>query len=202
MLVKDILIASIGCAVGAVASYFVTKRAVENRCWNDYMGQREASKKAEKASESEKSDKNAEKSGFEVDKWRPDVTSADLLAARNASTGVAFDNGYYGADGSAKKLDPGANYIVDEPYIIDEDQYAESNEYESEELDWWTAAKFATTENGGGVVPDINELVGIDNVMRIEVSGESYGYVRNEKLKRDYVIHINNDEPPIFLEDD
>ena len=181
MIVRDLVMMSIGAAVGAVASYFVTKRTIENRCWNDYMTRREEEKRSGGASEGEKATDigaNGPENGENTDKWRPSVSSADLLAERNSAIRICEENGY---GIHQKKLDPGANYIIENPYLIDEDTYAGSNDYESEELD---------------------ALVGLHNVLEIERSGEQYGYVRNERLGRDYVIHINTDEPPIFLDND
>lgn len=198
MMVKSVVIFGFGAAVGAISAYFVTKRMVENRCWNDYMGSRETEIKAEKSKNGVSKSENEAEDAEGVEKWAPSVSSGDLLAERNSTTALNEDLGYYSRP---KKLDAGKKDVID-PYIIDEDQYASTDEYESEELDWWTAAKFATTENGGGVVPDVNGLVGIENILKIELSGEQYGYVRNEKLMRDYIIHINHDEPPIFLDDD
>lgn len=202
MIVRDLVMMSIGAAVGAVASYFVTKRIVENRCWNDYMTRREEEKRSGGASEGEKATDigaNGPENGENTDKWRPSVSSADLLAERNSAIRICEEN-EYGVH--QKKLDPGANYIIENPYLIDEDTYASSNDYESEELDWYTHGRFATTENGGGKVEELDALVGLHNVLEIERSGEQYGYVRNERLGRDYVIHINTDEPPIFLDND
>ena len=193
---------SIGAAAGAVASYFVTKRVTENRCFADYMASRDEKKKEEalKSNNSANNYTNDDKNGVNVDNYKPSVSSKDLVADRNASNNICFDNGY--REKPEKMVKSGKEDVA--PYLIDADDYASSSDYESEEIDWWVNGRFATTENGGDVLEELDSLVGKANIEEIYNSGETYGYVRNEKLKRDYVVHINHsiDVPEIYADDD
>ena len=204
MNVKTILIFAGGAAVGAVASFFVTKKFVEDKCAKIYMDKR-LDKVKDKAEEP-KTDKNLENSGKNeeksakkeenLDKWKPKVTSSDLLSARNDAVAIVSDNEYYVQP--AQPCEETGNPL---PYLIEEDDFGVSADYETDDITWWLAGGCATDMNYDKI-ENIDEIVGMANINALVDAHQLYGYVRNEALKKEYTIVLTDEDPPLFLEED
>lgn len=204
MNVKTILIFAGGAAVGAVASFFITKKFVEDKCAKIYMDER--LKKAKNEGGEPKTDEKLENSGKNeeneaqkeenLDKWKPKVTSSDLLSARNDSAAIINDNGY-----SVQPAQPCKETGNPLPYLIEEDDFGVSADYETDDITWWLAGGCATDMNYDKI-ENIDEIVGMANINALVDAHQLYGYVRNEALKKEYTIVLTDEDPPLFLEED
>lgn len=204
MNVKSILIFAGGAAFGAVASFFITRKRVEDTMAKVYMeayveNKKEAKngeKKPKKAENLEKTGKNEPENEDKLEKWKPNVTSKDLLNARNDAATLSKDEGYF-----VEPAKPCNEIGADRPYLIEEDDFGVSIDYSSDDVTWWSAGGFAT-DMDYNKIENLDELVGMDNIETLVSAGVSYGYVRNESTKQEFTVLLTNEDPPMFLEDD
>lgn len=204
MTVKSVFIFAAGATVGAICSWYATKRVTETRCYNEYRADISEKNNAAAVTEPEMADEAT--ASDKTSKYTPTVTSAELMAARNEATRVTVSAGYIEKP-EQTPLKPGEIFNKksnNRPYLISANEFAEESDYDSVEIEWYETGKFATFVDGGAKVEDVNNIIGISNLAIIASTGDTYGYVRDDSVKRDYVIHVNYDpdETPIFVDED
>lgn len=172
----------VGLIVGGAVGYTVAKKEVSKRLWEEYYSEEKERKGEQTTAEIESAAREAVKeyrveSGDNIDRYKPDISSPDLIAERLDTSKVS------------KKKD-----ISEElgPYLINMED--SSDDMASMLLFWWPQTEVATDESES-VVEDVDDLVGIDNCRKIAESGAQLGFVRNEKYSTDFEIHIRRLEP-------
>jgi hypothetical protein len=109
--------------------------------------------------------------------------------ARNAEMGLESDEDY--EERMADEIDVVADNAIHNPlppYIIDE------NEYMDDQFDAFTKQVFTyfgdgtLIDEGDDIVPEAEDLVGVDNLIELESGNEDRIFVRNEKYAADYEI--------------
>ena len=222
MTYRDLIFMTCGLAIGAAASYYVTKRKVEESVWKEYQAKKKAEKEEKESSEDEvqlraknnppdfeaknpengpkvqlRAKKNPNLSDEDLSKYTPDVSSKDLLASRNESADISVKNGYI-------PLVPGpeAKNVVDEilsvPYFISDSEYAADQEHASAMITWYSSYALGCDESDT-VIPDVGALVGMNNIETMMFNGVNQAFIRNPEKNIDYVVNICAGEPP-FME--
>lgn len=170
---KDYIVFTLGALIGAGVAYFVTKRRIQKQCYEDYLQARSE----EELDRLEASDRNKYVI-TDTNKKFSDYTDR-LEEQREKAQKIASENGYI-------------EEHADEPYIIDATDYVSTLDgYSSERINWYPSVNRATNETDDKDATDIAEsYCGLDNIRMIEDSGDSYGYIRNDKKKADYEVYI------------
>lgn len=181
MSARDYILFSIGAAIGASLAYVFTKRKIERECYEEYYAETHPKKEAEDGND----DICIVDSDDNFDRFRE-----DLAEKREKARKIAEENGY---------IDD--NLQNDSPYLIEFTEYSNSDVgYSSERVNWYPSVQKATNEIDDAEV-DAYELCGISNIREIEKSGESVGYVRNDKLKLDIEVFICYADWPLDEDD-
>lgn len=172
----------IGLIVGGAVGYTVAKKEVSKRLWEEYYSEEKERKGEQTTEEIETAAREAVKeyrveSGDNIDRYKPDISSPDLVAERLDTSKVSKKKG-----------------ITEElgPYLINMEDCGE--DMAQVLMFWWPQTEVATDESDAAV-DDVDELVGIDNCRKIVESGAEIGYVRNEKYSTDFEVHIRYIEP-------
>lgn len=204
MTYRDLIFMACGLAIGAAASYYVTKRKIEERTWKDYQArkQAEAAKKCpDEVKKPENDELRAKKNPIshenDISMYKPDVSSKDLLAARNESAEISVKNGYIPLvpDPQDKNVN---EKIMSVPFFISDSEYAEDQSHESAMINWYSSYALACDESDT-VIPDVGALVGMNNIETMMESGTNQAFIRNPEKNIDYVVNICAGEPP-FME--
>lgn len=178
---KDYFIFALGAAVGAVASYFYTKKKMEK----EFFEETYATEHPEKDGEGRRG-----KDVVVTDTTGNfEATRKEAEERRQRAKDIAAENGY----DSAVEEHEG-------PYIISEEDYAIGVlGYTNERINWYPHMGRATNEVDDEEV-DAKELCGMSNLIEIEKSETNYGYIRDDEHMKDIEVYVCMADWP--LEDD
>lgn len=194
MTYRDMIFLGCGLAIGATASYYVTKRKVEEAMWKDYQEK----KKAEKGENEAKSDENASENDPEepsdhhktdISVYKPAVTSKDLLAARNESAEISVKSDYipYLVTGDKSVADA----ITELPYFISDSEYAADEDHGSAMINYYPHRGVAFDESDNEIgLDDVAVLIGGNNLDTMVYNDVQHAFIRNPVKKMDYVVNI------------
>lgn len=170
---KDYIVFTLGALIGAGVAYFVTKRSTQKQCYEDFMN-------SKKESEEDEGDIANGGKIVTIDKDKNFGTYTEKLEEKREA---------------ARKMVEDLNYVVEHdefaPYVIDGAEYmAGMDGYSNMRVNWYPSMRKATNEIDDEEVTEVETLCGIDNLTIIENSGESFGYIRNDKRKTDIEVFI------------
>ena len=182
---KDYIVFACGCALGAIVSYYITRRKTQKECYEEYMYLN-----SEETEDSGSVDQGIviRKDDEEFNDFRKDVAQK-----REEAKKLAQDLQYV----DPTKEDP-------DPYVIEHDTYEDigyeylrinyypavdraTNETDESELDW---RKYFTEKNAEVLVSNCS------------IRGQAYGYVRDDANKRDIEVFICYAQWPIDDEEE
>jgi len=197
--IKFISVGVGGLAVGAAASFFVTKKVLSAQ----YEAILDEEVKKVKEYYSVKRDALLKTGDFETPEKAAAALKLTDLVNRYSTTSVVEDE--EGEEGLTLKVtvngrEPNPNdedededdgpFDPESPYIITEEDYAETHlEYDKQVLTYYEGDD-VLTEEGDGTVDEVNSLVGIDSLTKFgKKSGDkNVVYVRNRRLAVDFEI--------------
>lgn len=171
---KDYIVFTLGALIGAGAAYFVTKKATQKKCYEDYV----CSKKEEE-DEALEPGETAAYVITDTSKKFNDYTDR-LEEKREEAQRIAAEQGY---------IDPTQDR---EPYLIDAAEFANGLPgYSSTRINWYPSMNMATNETDDEDATAIAEGVcGLNNIREIENGGDSFGHIRNDEKKTDVEVFI------------
>jgi hypothetical protein len=173
----------VGIGLGAGVSYIFTKNSCEKRSQASINEMREYyKKKYESKEEKPKTEPETPATPFSI---TPEIyNKPDTMKTQynNAMKDYASTNAYKEPDNIGKK-----------PYIVSEEEYEEGRGFASMTLGWYRTVQKCITRSGEkqGEVwdkKDVEKLIGMDNIRKLEESTDGFVYVRNEETKTDYGI--------------
>lgn len=168
---RELIFLAIGAAAGSAITWFALKKKYEDA----------ANKEIEevRAYYSQKADSVQEKLE-EIEK----ITQTE----KKEYSDILED---YSGTINERKEDSG-DMAVAEPYIIDQDEYGEIEEYDTETLIYYNDGVLTDTNNIP--IDDVDAVVGLASLECIDESENDTLYVRNDRLKTDYEICYNLDD--------
>lgn len=169
---KDYVVFTLGALIGAGVSYFITKRATQKQCYEDYV-----------------TSKNGDEEVAE---------ECDIGEVVTVNPDQRFNNYIDKLDEKreeARKLASQLEYTVEKnefaPYVIDAAEYATGLDgYSNMRINWYPSMRRATDEVDEKEVDDLEQLCGMSNLITIENEGNSFGYIRNDKKKIDIEVFV------------
>lgn len=184
---KDYIIFSLGAAVGAVVSWFITKRKTEKECYDEYYKATAEEKEGEALAPVTGAVVTRER-GSEYEDFRKTVAQKREEAEKKA------DELGYSSDVSKDH----------EPYLLDYNSYEDIG-YSYTRINYYPAVERATNETDDCEV-DWHNWVDDDVMKKLvdecSANGSSYAYVRNDGRKMDIEVFVCNTVWPLEEEGD
>lgn len=177
----------LGLLSGLTAGYYVARRLLEVQAAKERHEKEEEEKRLKERAKNS-ADGNGviwEEEAMEaLDKYRPREVSTDLTAERQDTSTVSKEK--------PEKI------FEDGPILIPFEDYIEDDTRETVVIDWWCGYTMATDETETKIIENVDELVSMDNIEQIVISGSEIGYVRNGNTI--YQVNICTGEPLMFGE--
>lgn len=172
-ILSNVVMFAVGAAIGSAVTWKFVKTKYEQIAQEEIDSVKETySKRAESEAQLEKLEHGLKKTIDDMQKQIDANEHADII--RNA--------GYTDYAITERKV-----IDVDRPYVIDEDEYDTLDDYESEELLYYSDGVLA--DYYGDVVDDVDDMVGLDNLkVLVEDDDVDSVYIRNDARRFDYEV--------------
>lgn len=182
---KDYIVFACGCALGAIVSYYITRRKTQKECYDEYVY----------LSEEPSHEGGDTNSGVVIRKDEEEFNNFKKDVAQKRE--------------EAKKLAEGLQYVDPtkedpDPYVIDHDTYEDIG-YDYIRLNYYPTVERATNETDDMEVDWRNFITEHNTKILIEncsLRGQAYGYVRDDAKKRDIEVFICYAQWPIDDEEE
>jgi len=193
-LINIVVAAVSGLAAGATASYFITKKVVADK-YETILDVEIASVKEHfqnrhdmlhKQGDFETPEQFAEK--LELDKLLRAYTTTSLT---ETEAGLELKISVNDREPNPNDEDEDEPINPDEPYIISEEDFAETHlEYGKELLTYYELDDTLSAAEGEGTIDEVNSLVGNDSLTKFghKSNDQNVVYVRNRRLACDFEI--------------
>lgn len=175
-ILSNVVMFAVGAAIGSAVTWKFVKTKYEQIAQEEIDSVKETySKRAESAEQLEKLENGLKKT---IDAMQKQIDA-------NEHADIVRDSGYTNYAITERKV-----IEVDRPYVIDEDEYDTLDDYESEELLYYSDGVLA--DYYGDIVDDVDDLVGLDNLkILIEDDDVDSVYIRNDSRRFDYEILLD-----------
>lgn len=172
-ILSNVVMFAVGAAIGSAVTWKFVKTKYEQIAQEEIDSVKEIySKRAESEEQLEKLENGLKKTIDNMQKQIDAYEHADVV--RNA--------GYTNYAITERKV-----IDVDRPYVIDQDEYDTLDDYESEELLYYSDKVLA--DYYGNIVDDVDDMVGLDNLkILIEDDDVDSVYIRNDARRFDYEV--------------
>ena len=174
----------LGAAAGSALTWQFAKKKYEQIAQEEIDSVKEAFSKKEKPAVERtdtpvKTAQRADKPGI--------VEYAAMLHEKDHTS-------YTGKEAADKMREP----FVEKPYVISPEEFGEFEEYEKISLTYY-ANQILTDENDE-IVDDVEEIVGFDSLTHFGEYEDDSVFVRNDRLKCDYEILLDQNNYPRRME--
>ena len=175
-ILSNVVMFAVGAAIGSAVTWKFVKTKYEQIAQEEIDSVKETySKRAESDEQLEKLESGLKKTIDNMQKQIDAHEHADIV--KNA--------GYTDYAITERKV-----IEVDRPYVIDQDEYDTLDDYESEELLYYSDRVLA--DYYGNIVDDVDDMVGLDNLkILIEDDDVDCVYIRNDSRRFDYEVLLD-----------
>lgn len=175
-ILSNVVMFAVGAAIGSAVTWKFVKTKYEQIAQEEIDSVKETySKRAESEEQLEKLENGLKKTIDNMQKQIDAYEHADLVR----------DAGYTNYAITERKV-----IDVDRPYRIDQDEYDTLDDYESEELLYYSDGVLA--DYYGDIVDDVDDMVGLDNLkILMEDDDVDSVYIRNDSRRFDYEVLLD-----------
>lgn len=175
-ILSNVVMFAVGAAVGSAVTWKFVKTKYERIAQEEIESVKETySKRAESDEQLEKLENGLKKTIDNMQKQIDAYEHANLVR----------DSGYTNYAVTERKV-----IDVDRPYVIDQDEYDTLDDYESEELLYYSDGVLA--DYYGDIVDDVDDMVGLDNLkILMEDDDVDSVYIRNDSRRFDYEVLLD-----------
>lgn len=175
------IVFSVGAAIGSVAAWYVAKKKYELIAQEEIDSVKEvfAKKVAAISDDEEITEKEEDESN----------NPHDITKYATKLSNEGYTN-YSNMEASTPEVETMKNIGIDRPYVISPEEFGELDDYETISLTYY--ADEVLTDDMDELVDSIDETVGIDSLNHFGEYEADSVFVRNDRLKADYEILLDN----------
>lgn len=181
MKAKDLLIFTVGVAVGATTAWKLLKDRYALLAQEEIDSVKEALSRKE---QEEPVDEDSPMQKAMAAKEKPDITEY---------VSKVKDMGYVDYSDISKNKNDNTeedSQTVDKPYVITPDEFDEYDDYDTIELTYYSDQVLADENNE--IVDDVEDIVGFESLNHFGEYEDDSVFVRNDRLKCDYQILLDS----------
>lgn len=183
-----------GAAIGSVASFFVVKAKYEKIAQEEIDSVKETYRSAAVVTVNEVVEDPSEDEESEDDEDDREELSVREYAAKLSETGYTNYN-VISSDEDEKVVEDipepekTDEDVAEHPYVITPDEFGMVDDYDTISLTYFADKILADDRNE--LVENVNEVVGRNSLTKFGIYEDDAVYVRNERLKADYEILLD-----------
>lgn len=186
-----------GALAGALGGYFFAKKKVQsiadeeiqmaqNRMMDILRKYEETPTEDDVQDDIPEPEKTAPRQVNYTDYYRKSDATASINEAKyEAMVNEKYPDRFEFTDNS---VNPYGEDIKDRPYLIDNRDFGEFDEYTKLDLIYY--AQQILADEDGEIIEDPDHVVGLDNLAQCMLAGDTY-YIRNDRMKCDYEVFVD-----------